>query len=651
MLNEPIRVGKTTLKNRVVFPPLTTGYEEQDGSIGQRSLNFYRRVAQGGAGYIVLGDVASLNTASPTPKLASDAQIPSFARLADAVHEFGAKLAIQIFHPEYDVRGVGMRIAQTRLLAQQGKKEESEAATREAYAYLHHSMAHFVDEASHEQLDAIVCSMVSCALRAQKAGVDAIEIHGDRFVGSLCSKLMNHRTDEYGASFEGRTRFALRLVRAIREAVPDLLLDYKLPVMTPMKGGLRGKGGLEPDEAVELAKLMEAAGVDMFHVAQANHTGNMGDTIPYMGTRPYGFAVFAAKAVKEAVSVPVCAVGRIISVSSAESLLESGKCDLVGLGRSLVCDPDYPKKAASGEPIRHCLNCNRGCTDAITDRRFCECVLNAENGSEYERVITRAEKPVLVAVVGGGMAGLEAARVSALKGHRVTLFERGLTLGGQVRLASVPPRKGEMRRSVEYFEKLLPRLGVELVLGREPGKEELNAFDHVIAAVGAKNIVLPVEGADGANVVSAWEVLAGTHTVFGSAAVIGGGLVGVETAAYLAHQGIKVDIVEMKPTIAEGESSTVLPEILSEFAARGVTEYVNTRLERITSRSVVCIDTVSGEEITIPADFVVIAVGAAPAAFDTEGITAQIHYCGDCLVPADISHAIRTAYDTANAIN
>ena len=649
-LNKPIKVGNMTLKNRILFPPLTTGYEERDGSIGERSFNFYKRLAEGGVSYIVLGDVAPVNTTSPTPKLFSDSQIPAFQRLADACHQYDTKLALQIFHPEYDAQGVGERIVKSRMLAQQGKKEECDAVTKEAYAFLHHSMAHFVDEATVEQLASIKQAIVDCAIRAEKAGIDAIQIHGDRLVGSLCSTLMNHRTDDYGGSFENRTRFAIEVVRALKQAVPSMTIDYKLPVITPMEGGLRGKGGLELAEAVQLAVLLEKEGVDMLHVAQANHTGNMNDTIPYMGTREYGFTVYASEAVKKAVSIPVCAVGRIITVEAVESLLANGKCDLIGLGRSLVCDPDYVKKAIAHEPIRHCINCNKGCTDSIIGRTYCQCVLNAENGEEYKRTVVPAENSQKVAVVGGGIAGLEAARVAALKGHKVTLFEKSFALGGQLNIASVPPRKNEILRAIAYYENILPKLGVTIVLGKAPTVGKLNKFHHVIVAVGATNVTLNVPGAKSAHVVSAWDVLQRKQTLFGKVAVIGGGLVGTETASYLAHEGVEVAIVEMQDKIAAGESSTVLPEIKAEFARYGVQEYVNSKLLSVGKKSVRCENTVSGNQFNIPADFVVMAVGAKSNAIRTDKLKAQVHFCGDCVSVADISHAVRTAYDVANSI-
>ncbi|MCD8285887.1 MAG: NAD(P)/FAD-dependent oxidoreductase, partial [Clostridia bacterium] len=632
----------------VVFPPLTTGYEEKDGSIGEKSFNFYKRIAEGGAGYIILGDVAPIATASPTPKLASDDQIPSFKALADACHTYGAKLGIQLFHPEYDAAGVGKLIMKCQALLAQGKKEEAEAATNEAYAKLHHDMEHFVNEATEAQLQEIIGIMVACAKRAQAAGVDIIQVHGDRLVGSLCSPVLNKRTDEYGGTLEGRTRFAVQLVQAIREALPNMPIDYKLPIITPVDGTMRGRGGLPLEEAIQLAQSLQAAGVSMFHVAQANHTGNMNDTIPVMGTRPYGFTVYCAEEIRKAVYVPVCTVGRIVTEASAEAILSSGKADLIGLARELICDPDFPNKAAAGLPVRHCICCNKGCTDAILGRTICQCVLNAENGEEYCRTISKTAAPKKVAVVGAGIAGLEAARVAALKGHTVTLYEKTYKLGGQLNLACMPPRKHEMLRSIWFYTEELPRLGVSVRMGEEPSDEELNTYDDVIISTGAKNLMLDIPGIREPNVISAWDVLAGRHAPFGKVAVIGGGLVGAETAEYLANLGCEVSIIEMLPEIAKGESSTVLPFMMEDLTSHNVKIYTGTTLQCICPGFISC--SAGDHTLQLHTDFVVMAVGARRAPRGTEGLTANLHFAGDCVKVSDISSAVRSAYDAANSI-
>lgn len=667
LLLQPLKAGSLTLKNRIMFPPLTTGYEERDGSIGERSFHFYERLAKGGVSYVVIGDVAPVNTASPTPKLCDDRQIPGFKRLADALHAYDCRLALQIFHPEYDVPGVGRMIMESMTAAREAqeakaagdmagfaaKMEESGRIRSGAYAKLHHDMQHFVSEASVEQLTQIKEAMAACARRAAAAGADAIEIHGDRLVGSLCSELLNHRTDEYGGSFENRVRYALEIVAAIREAAPELMLEYKLPVITENPDGtLRGKGGLRPEEAKKLAVLLEKAGVQMLQVAQANHTGNMGDTIPPMGTLPYNWTLPVAKEIKKLVSIPIVTVGRVVTVEAGEAILAAGEADMIGYGRSLLTDPDIAHKVERDEPVRTCLNCNKGCVDAIQNRKYISCVLNAENGDEETIFIRPGEGEKKVVVVGGGIAGLEAARVAAKRGYRVTVFEKEERLGGQIILAAAPPRKSEILRSIEYYEKILPELGVDLRPGQLCTVEMMNGADAVIVAAGAENVTLPVPGACGDNVVSAWDVLVGRREISGRCAVIGGGLVGTETAEYLLERGCRVSLIEMTDKIAAGESTTILPVILDDFARHKAAQYVNTKVTAVTKDGVEAVNTETGEKMTVPADYVVMAVGSKKVPFDVTGVTVPVCFVGDCSgeKTADIAAAVRSGYFAANEI-
>lgn len=663
-LLEPIKVGNLTFKNRIMFPPLTTGYEERDGSIGPRSLAFYKRLAMGGVSYIVIGDVAPVRTASPTPKLYDDSQIEMYKKLADTLHEYDCKVALQLFHPEYDVPGVGkmnMQAGMARGAAAKAKEsgDEEEAAkqmaicdelTKGAYAKLHHDMQHFVTEATVEQLTEIKNSIAECAKKAQKAGIDAIEIHGDRLVGSLCSTILNHREDQYGGSLENRTRYALEVLQAIKEAAPGMMVEYKLPIITVNPdGSLRGKGGLLVDEAVEFAKMLDAAGIDMIQVAQANHTGNMGDTIPPMGAVPYNWTLDACEKVKAVVSCPVATVGRVVSVEAGLKILEDGSADIIGYGRSLLTDPDIANKVEKGECIRECLNCNKGCVDAIQGRRYLSCVLNAENGDEETIFLKPADEAKKVAVVGGGLAGLEAARVAAKRGHTVTLFEKTDRLGGQINIACVPPRKDEILRSVKYHENVLPRM-VDIKMNHEPSFDELNGFDHVILAIGAHNMDLPMPVVN-SNVVSSWDVLNGLE-VTGKCVVLGGGLVGAETAEYLANKGLDVTIVEMMDKIAAQESETVLPLMQADFAKHDVKQLVNTRVSEIKDNVIYATNTTDNTSVELNAEVIVNALGSKKNLFDDSKLTVPFTYVGDCSGErtADIASAIRTGYKAANEI-
>lgn len=632
---QPIEVGGQTFKNRIMFPPLTTGYEK-NGMISEQDMGFYTRLAKGGVGYIVMGDVAPINSFSPTPKLFDDSQIPAFKALADSVHAYGTKLGVQLFHPEYDVDAINSLFMQ---------KKFDEMRQR-----LHHDMMFFTDEVSEEMLMAIIDKMCACAVRAQKAGVDVIQIHGDRLNGCLCSTRMNHRTDKFGGSLENRVRFARMLTRAIRKAVPDMVIDYKLSIVTPQ----RGKGGIDEADAVQFAQWLVEDGVDMFHVAQANHTGNMADTIPPMGVQPYGFFVKIAGDIKKAVHVPVSAVGRIVDAEMAARVIESGMADIVAMGRPLLADPDWGTKIAAGKAcdIRRCISCNKGCTDAIQNRQFLSCVLNAENGYENTRSIQPAAQKKKIAVLGGGPAGLEAARVAALRGHDVTLFEKTTTLGGQLNIACVPPRKEEMRRAAQDLIHAVCNAGVHLCMGQTRTAEQLKdaGFEAVINAVGAHSAAPRIPGIDSVNVADAWRVLAGEQQVYGTVAVIGGGMVGCETAEYLAARGCKVSVIEMMDKIAAGESTTILPTLLENYKTYGVEQYPSHKVKEFRMDAVVC-ENKDGAEVTIPCDYIVLAMGARSNEFDAAALEAAsipVYSIGDAAgKAADISNAIRTGYDAA----
>lgn len=632
---QPIEVGGQTFKNRIMFPPLTTGYEK-NGMISEQDMGFYTRLAKGGVGYIVMGDVAPINSFSPTPKLFDDSQIPAFKALADSVHAYGTKLGVQLFHPEYDVDAINSLFMQ---------KKFDEMRQR-----LHHDMMFFTDEVSEEMLMAIIDKMCACAVRAQKAGVDVIQIHGDRLNGCLCSTRMNHRTDKFGGSLENRVRFARMLTRAIRKAVPDMVIDYKLSIVTPQ----RGKGGIDEADAVQFAQWLVEDGVDMFHVAQANHTGNMADTIPPMGVQPYGFFVKIAGDIKKAVNVPVSAVGRIVDAEMAARVIESGMADMVAMGRPLLADPDWGTKIAAGKAcdIRRCISCNKGCTDAIQNRQFLSCVLNAENGYENTRSIQPAAQKKKIAVLGGGPAGLEAARVAALRGHDVTLFEKTTTLGGQLNIACVPPRKEEMRRAAQDLIHAVCNAGVHLCMGQTRTAEQLKdaGFEAVINAVGAHSAAPRIPGIDSVNVADAWKVLAGEQQVYGTVAVIGGGMVGCETAEYLAARGCKVSVIEMMDKIAAGESTTILPTLLENYKTYGVEQYPSHKVKEFRMDAVVC-ENKDGAEVTIPCDYIVLAMGARSNEFGAAALEAAsipVYSIGDAAgKAADISNAIRTGYDTA----
>lgn len=357
---------------------------------------------------------------------------------------------------------------------------------------------------------------------------------------------------------------------------------------------------------------------------------------------------------KKAVNVPVSAVGRIIDAKMAERVIESGMADIVALGRPLLTDPDWGEKIAAGKAcdIRRCISCNKGCTDAIQNREFLSCVLNAENGYENTRRITPCEKKKKVAVIGGGPAGLEAARVAALRGHDVTLFEKTTTLGGQLNIACVPPRKEEMRRATQDLVRAVINANVHLCLAHAPSVKELKeaGFDTVINAVGAHSFAPKISGIENVNVLDAWKILAGEQQAYGTVAVIGGGMVGCETAEYLASRGCKVSVIEMMDKIAAQESSTILPTLMENYKKYGVAQYPSHKVKEFKLNSVIC-ENKDGEEVKILCDHIVLAMGARSNEFDVSSLEdagIEVYSVGDAAQKAsDISNAIRTGYDTA----
>ena len=634
---EPITIAGVHFKNRMMLPPLTTGYEAKDGNISAQSSAFYTRLAKGGVGYIVLGDVAPIRSFAPTPKLYEDSQIESFRLLAESVHAYGAKLGAQIFHPEYDVDAINAMFA---------NGEQDLVRTR-----LLHDMQRFVNEVSEESLLSIRDKMVECAIRAEKAGIDVIQIHGDRLVGSLCSTKMNTRKDQFGGSLENRCRFALMLVKALKKHVPNMLLEYKLAVVTPE----RGRGGIDEADAPQFAKWLEEAGVNMLHVGQANHTGNLADTIPPMGVQPYSFFAEIAGAVKRAVSIPVSTSGRIIDPTMAESILQDGNADMIGIARALLADPDWVNKAIAGraKDIRRCISCNE-CVDAVMNGPFAICAVNAETGFEETRRIIPAKIKKSVVVIGAGPAGLEAARVAAKKGHRVTLFEKEPKLGGQLNIANVPPRKHELDRVVEDLKHAIHAEGVTLRMGEMATADIVNSLspEVVILAVGAENFAPPILGVNSENVRDAWKVLAGEQTVSGRVVVVGGGMVGCETAEYLAQQGCQVSVVEMRDKIASEVGLTVLPTMLEFFEEHGIVQFTGHKVIEITKDELLCED-IQGRTVKIPCDYVVMASGSRPVKFDMSTLVdngVSVVEVGDCKKAANIEKAIKSGYDAANAI-
>jgi 2,4-dienoyl-CoA reductase-like NADH-dependent reductase (Old Yellow Enzyme family) len=524
-LFEPGRIGNIELKNRVIKAPQHTGLANPDGSITERMLRYYKDVAQGGCSMVIVEYAWVDNDASQASPcqlgIARMEHIPGLSLLADTIKANGAKAAIQISHA-----------GRQRFTLQQPR-----AASDVPWPEITAAGCPLPIPMTIDEIKEVVKAFGQAARRAQTAGFDMVEIHACHgyLISNFFSPYSNKRTDWYGGALENRMRFPLDIVKEIKAQVGP---DY--PVCVRLSGTDYEPGGHTIEETIELSKRLESRGIAAIHMSGGNHHTTIHEVSP-MGMS-LAHNVWAAEAVKKVVTIPVIASGSINLPDLAESILAEGKGDFIGLGRPLLADPQWPLKAKEGRPedIRPCIRCNDGCLargDHVA--RTVGCTVNVALCREEEFKITPARHPMRVAVVGGGPAGMEAARVAALKGHEVTLYEkRGL--GGALIEASIPEFKApDLKPLVSYLKTQVEKLGVN-VLAKEATVVELTAcgYDAVIIAAGATPLGLEdVPGIGDPKVVSAAQVLHSEAALGDKVAVIGGGIVGTEVGLVLADRG------------------------------------------------------------------------------------------------------------------
>lgn len=600
-----VEINGMELKNRVVMPAMATGYGNMDNTVSDRLVHYLRLRARGGTGLIVTEVCAVLPRGRGFPNelgIWSDDFIPSLAKIPDAVHEEGAKAAIQLHHAG-------------RETFQSAAGDVPEAPSPIPSVVLGQPC----EEMSTGRIHEVVEAFGHAALRAKKAGFDAVEIHGAHgyLLTQFLSPFSNHRQDAYGGSEENRSRFVLEVVESVRAKVGS---NY--PVIIRVSADELVRGGYDLEFMKRLAPRLATAGVDAIHVSVGVYStpGNL--SIASMDTEP-GFNLFRARAVKEAVSVPVIGVGRIGHPDVAEAALARGDADLISFGRQHLTDPDFIGKVREGnlDNVRWCVACNQGCIERLAmEMKSTTCTFNPSCGQELKEsslsVSSDAGKDTAarkrVWVIGAGPAGLSAALSASDCGHDVEVFEKDDRPGGQLKPASTPPNKKAFMGWVNWAVRQLEKRGVSISCCSEVTSEHLRekAPDTVILATGSFPAAAPVPGIDSSHVFDARDVLTGKAELKGPAVVLGAGYVGMETADFLLARGVEVAVIEMQPTPPVGKMTAHGYWLHKRIRDAGGRVLYGATVKDIGPESVVYVQ--NDEERIEPAAMVVTAMGAKP---------------------------------------
>lgn len=630
-LFEPGMIGKLRIKNRIILAPMLLGYG-QDYYITEEYTAFLKEVAKGGVGLIITGAARVFEEAgilTGSLGIFDDKFIPSLRQMLQSLKPYKCKIFMQINH------------AGTR-----GSERDSSLIPVAPSAIAHPRTGVVPKELSKEEIEHFLQTFTEAARRIRETGFDGIEIHGSHgyLVNQFLSPRTNKRTDEYGGSVINRARFACDLVKRIRKEVgPDFPISFRIC------GDEYVEGGVRLNDAVKYARLLAEAGVDVLHVSAGSGETHQWQ-IPTFMHEP-GCLTHLASNIKKAVEIPIIAVGKLGDPLVAERVLIDGKADFIAMGRPLLADHELPNKAKEGRlaDIRPCIYCNLGCSHIRLDGKT-SCTVNPACGRELVYRLKPALSRKRIVVVGGGLAGMEASRVLAERGHEVTLYEKTDKLGGQWNiLIQYQPRVAVL---TEYLSRELKKANVKVMLGTEVKTQLLKQIkpDAVVIATGARQIIPEIPGVDGKNVFLASNVLLGTDVLGQEVVIIGGGLVGCDTAILLARQQKKVSILDMV-NIAPNAGRTFRLTIMDEFVKYGVYMYPNSQVYSITKKGVNIVN--NGELLFLKADSVVIAVGSKPEdqlSRQIEKFVPEIVMIGDCVEPRNSMAAIHEGSRIGNEL-
>ncbi len=642
-LFEPGKIGTMTIKNRGVMAPMGSNLAGNDGNATDRQIKYYQARAKGGIGMIVneytgVDDVDSMPSVNYY-RVAGDQNIAAAEALVDAVHMYDCRIVAQLHHagstsnPAYTGRD---NIAPSAVPIADGKPMPREMTI--------------------EDIKRVQGKFIDAAVRCQKAGYDAVELHGAHgyLLTQFFNRYYNRRTDEYGGSIENRCRFIAEIIAGIREK-----LGPKYPILVRMCGDEMTpiEGFFDLEEGIEIAKYLESLGIDAIDISMGSSRNADANCEPF-SYKP-GWKKHVAKAYKEALHIPVIATNTIKNPDFAEQLLEEGVCDFVAMGRSQLADPEFMNKAKAGkaDQIRRCIGCLY-CRERILGAGLpIRCSVNARTAREIEFPASELRQDGegrTVAVIGAGPAGMEAARVLALRGYMPVIFDKADKPGGTLNIADKPPLKDKITDMVAGMKAELDTMDVCWQLGEEATVEKVKKLDPagVIVACGAQPVIPPVPGADAASVVTAEDVITGKAKAAGKVVIIGSGLTGLETAEMLLADGSTVSdvsIVEMLPQIGPGIFGAILNDEMSRIKPYDPKLYPGHALVSIQDGSVTVKELAADKQFDIEADTVIMAAGIKPRADVVEAFRAafdKVLVAGDARKGGRIATAVREGFET-----
>lgn len=592
-LFSPIKIKGMELKHRIILPAMGTKFSGKGSYVTQKLIDYHVARVRGGSALNIV-EVCSVHTPSAPRRFLSiseDQYIPGLKKLTDAIHEEGGKAGLQLW-----LGALAVSSDKTAQILLPSDMPISKEMT--------------IPGITKEQIAEVVEAYGKAANRAVQAGFDCVEFHCAHtyLPHSFLSGGINRRTDEYGGCFENRVKFPLECIRAIRANIPeDMPLFMRIDAHDDYL-----EGGLTVEEVIDFCKLANEAGVDVLDVSRGNIlSAALKFEVPPVDIER-GFNINNAARIRKETGMLTIGVGRINTPELAEEIIREDKVDMVVMGRAQLADPDFCNKAKAGnvEDIDYCVGCNQGCYDGFEnmDREQITCLRNPALGREKECEIKVTNKPETVLIAGGGIAGLEAAIILKKRGHNPILCEATNTLGGQFLTAGEAPGKCEMKAAVISMAKKAEHLGVDIRMNTKVTPEIIEAIKphSVINAIGAEPVIPNIPGVDKAKV--SHDVLNGKEKVGGNVVVIGGGLVGVETAEYLAAKGAKVTVLEMLPDICSDMGSTRKICVGEEIQKAGIITVTSVIVTEIGDG--VVIGEKDGKKVEFPCDAAVLAIGS-----------------------------------------